>query len=75
MHLHCRFCDANIAGDLFEEVASRSFDHDLALTGRYREALCGPPFIACTLIGMSPWAVMKTLPVRGGKLALKLETA
>ena len=37
-----------------------------------------PPFIACTVIGMSPCAVMKmigSLPVRGGKLALKLETA
>ena len=37
-----------------------------------------PPFIACTVIGMSPCAVDEDdwqLPVRGGKLALKLETA
>jgi hypothetical protein len=36
-----------------------------------------PPFIACADIGMSPCPVMKTreLPVRCGKLALKIKIA
>jgi hypothetical protein len=99
MHLHCRFCDANIVGDLFVKATSRGLDHDLALTGAkrvetfpehsqclfalstgtiasqtsfdciekvlitewFREELYGAPFIACTVIGMSPCAVMKTI--------------
>src|SRR5207244_6277462 len=40
MHLHRRFGDADIAGDLFAEAAARDLNHDLALPGaQRREAL------------------------------------
>ena len=31
MHLHSRFSNADVAGDLFAEAALRDMDHDLAL--------------------------------------------
>jgi hypothetical protein len=43
-----------------------SFDciEKVLITERFCEELYGPPFIACTLIGISPCAVMKTMHVR-----------
>ena len=61
-------------------IASQtSFDciEKVLITERFREELYRPPFIACTVIGMSPCPVMKTI---GSCLfavasSLKLETA
>jgi hypothetical protein len=98
MHLHCRFCDAHVAGNLFVEATGRHLGHDLALAGaesvetllertqglislptgsvagkagldsveailvteRFCDEFYGP-LIACTVIGMSPCAVMKMI--------------
>ena len=99
MHLHRRFGDADIVGNLFVEATGRDPNHDLALAGaerfetlpeptqgpitlptgtiaseagldgveevliteRFCEELMAPPFIAWTVIGMSPCAVMKMI--------------
>src|SRR6266700_4418828 len=57
MHLHRRFGDADIVGDLFAEAAARDLNHDLALPGASRgEAL---PEVVQALIIFPPCTIAR----------------